>query len=376
MTVLQDVVRELDVVGLRLRKAIPRGNDHLLLEVEEASGSIHAGQWHRDHALSRSLARRTRDTCGESSCEVLAGSGVVIQRQGADHFLPALQRLAAQPASHLLTHRAGARGVVRNPDRSYSKVVRLDRLLVLASGLARPATAKLAVPRITSVRADSATITTSPLPGQTLHERLADASLTDHDLERDCRAIADAVRELHRTRTARPPAAQMRPSHDAAAEIEVTQRWLQSATDYGLLTTNVWVGPLARAAALLDGRPTPSVLVHRDLHDKQILLAADHPVGLLDLELVTTGETALDLANLLAHLELRVLQGHCTAARAAGCHRALLAGYDPDKAVLARLPGYLLTTRLRLSAVYAFRPVSAELSAALSEPSRYQEQLP
>ncbi|WP_396134697.1 phosphotransferase [Cellulomonas sp. ATA003] len=49
--------------------------------------------------------------------------------------------------------------------------------------------------------------------------------------------------------------------------------------------------------------------VHRDLHDKQLLVDGSGGIGLLDFDLAAAGEAALDLANLLVHLELRVHQG-------------------------------------------------------------------
>ncbi|MGH3386204.1 MAG: hypothetical protein ACRDO1_16625, partial [Nocardioidaceae bacterium] len=77
---------------------------------------------------------------------------------------------------------------------------------------------------------------------------------------------------------------------------------------------------------------------------------------LLDFDLAAAGEAALDLANLLVHLELRSVQGRCSVERANRCAVGVVEGYGPSKALLSRLPAYLLTTRIRLAAVYAFRP--------------------
>jgi aminoglycoside phosphotransferase (APT) family kinase protein len=91
----------------------------------------------------------------------------------------------------------------------------------------------------------------------------------------------------------------------------------------------------------------------------------DGVVGVLDLDLAATGEPALDLANLLVHLELRSLQGLCPGARARACAGAVVDGYDPGLDTWRRVSAYALTTRLRLAAVYAFRPGSAGIGRAL-----------
>ena len=66
------------------------------------------------------------------------------------------------------------------------------------------------------------------------------------------------------------------------------------------------------------------------------------------------GDPALDLANLLAHLDLRERQGLID--DAAPLRRAVLHGYGPGSALVKRLPGYEALARQRLAAVYAFRP--------------------
>ncbi|TFV53665.1 hypothetical protein E4P41_20890, partial [Geodermatophilus sp. DF01-2] len=98
----------------------------------------------------------------------------------------------------------------------------------------------------------------------------------------------------------------------------------------------------------------PAVPLHRDLHDRQVLVADDGSVGLLDFDLLAAGEPALDLANLLAHLSLRQHQGLVT--DAGPLRAAVLEGYRPAPAVAARVPVREAVTRLRLAAVYAFRP--------------------
>jgi len=96
--------------------------------------------------------------------------------------------------------------------------------------------------------------------------------------------------------------------------------------------------------------------VHRDLHVKQVLVTADGEVGVLDLDTLAKGDPAVDVANFLAHLELRSLQGHYSPDRAGLAAAAFVDGYRPDRALRARLTAYTAATRVRLACVYAFRP--------------------
>ncbi|MDP9445155.1 MAG: phosphotransferase, partial [Actinomycetota bacterium] len=123
---------------------------------------------------------------------------------------------------------------------------------------------------------------------------------------------------------------------------------------------------LCEAGRRLSGRPDETACLHRDLHDKQVLVDAHTcGVGMLDFDLLAAGEPALDLANLLVHLELRAMQGWCSPYRAQVCAAAVLDGYRPGPGVRRRLPGYDLTTRLRLVAVYGFRPPHRQAAARL-----------
>jgi aminoglycoside phosphotransferase len=84
------------------------------------------------------------------------------------------------------------------------------------------------------------------------------------------------------------------------------------------------------------------VLLHRDLHARQIFVST-HAIDLIDWDLAGVGDPALDLANLLTHIEQRWPDG------AASACAALLAGYgDAAVAALAeRLPLYRAFFHLR-----------------------------
>jgi len=114
--------------------------------------------------------------------------------------------------------------------------------------------------------------------------------------------------------------------------------------------------------------PGETGLCHRDLHDGQIIVAPKGP-AVLDFDLLCRADVALDPANLLAHLELRLLQGLNSAirlgireSRAAfldGLGRSDRGGFDE------RLSFYGASTFLRLSLLYALRPRWQHLSGIL-----------
>lgn len=110
-------------------------------------------------------------------------------------------------------------------------------------------------------------------------------------------------------------------------------------------------------------------LVHRDLHDGQFLVT-HAGLLLLDFDLLALGDTALDAANLLAHLRLRSLQGLAGAARpvVAEAGRALLDGLDHDQEpdFAGRLRWYQAATFLRLALVHGLRPVDRALAGPLT----------
>lgn len=367
-TLVHNIAADVASNGMALRKASPRGPDRLLLELTNGSGEVLAGQWHRDSTRGADIAARTRARGGAASVDVLEGTGIFVQRGGADRRLPALQHLVRRPGARLVAHRAERRGVVRNAAGDYTKAVRPGRLGEVTPAMVKVDPASLTIPRVTTFDAELGTLTTEALPGRTLQMRLADPALSDDELARDGKLIGSALRHLHAS-----PATFGRRPHTLLEELRAARRWLEPATEYSLITAECWQGELDRAAALLSGGTSVPVLVHRDLHDKQILIDDDHPVGMLDFDLATSGEPAVDLANLLVHLQLRSMQGSCSPERAAACGLGLLEGYACDRGLVDRLPAYALSTRLRLAAVYAFRATSTALLEHLLHPPPTKE---
>ena len=109
---------------------------------------------------------------------------------------------------------------------------------------------------------------------------------------------------------------------------------------------------------LASGDNGSRVLVHRDLHDKQLMWDGT-TLGLLDLDTATRGEAALDLGNLWAHIELRHVQGRLTRQDRDRILDLLGEVVAAAPTTLRRVVTHHRAARLRLAYVYAFRPQSA-----------------
>ena len=342
------------VVGgrtLTLRRAWPSSREHLVLEYLSPTGEVVAAQWHADPQRRHELVARSRQPVVD-----LGAAGVVLQPGGADRKLPALAAIAAQPGARLVSHRAERRAVVQRADGCYLKVVRPGRSEAVADAAARAGVAlrdRAEVPRLLDHDAERGVLVWSTLGGTTLHERGREAA-TDRGWAEAWRSSGRVLRALH---DAAPAGLRTR---DTEVEVRAVTRWLAPARALGLLPD----GPDPEA-------PPPAgpdvVTLHGDLHDKQLVVDPSRRgarVGLLDLDELSAGEPAIDLANLLVHLELRVLQGLDPAA-ADVARAALLDGWQPDPEVRARAAVLSDLVRLRLAGLYAFRPPWRRLAREL-----------
>ena len=294
---------------LTLRRGWPRGFELVALEYRAADGALVTGWWEP----------------GRSDRPAL-------QPYGVDRRLPGLRDALRESAATLISHRAGKRAVVR-VSGAFVKVVRPDRAAGIADA-ARRAAALVATPRVLGCDPARGLVRFAPAAGASLRDAPTPAALA---------AAGQALRALHDG--ARPSAA----VHDAAAEAAVVRRWVGAFVGHG-----AWHPAAGEALAqlprvlsgLLRAPGTPLVALHRDLHDGQVLVSAHGAVTLLDLDTLAIGEAALDLANLLVHVELT----------RPGAGEELLDAYDPPPAVRDRLDAYAAATRLRLACVHAFRP--------------------
>jgi aminoglycoside phosphotransferase (APT) family kinase protein len=336
---------------LRLRRAWPDGPGRLTCEHLAADGALLAGQTGAD------LARIVEQTRRRGPAALLdAPAPLLLQARGADRRLDALGAVLAEPGAQLLVHRAERRAVVRT-NGTYVKVVRPkrgERLARTARAAERAARdAPFATAAVVAARPEAGVVRFAALSGRTLHDALPTA-----DAAAAAGAAGAALRGLHDL-----PAPAGVPLHDGAAAAGELERWS------GALRAHARPGSPAGALADAVAERAPEVgdrlralraetgLVHRDLHDKQVLVGAGGAVGLLDFDTLAAGDAALDLANLLVHLDLRALQGHCSADAARAAREAVLAAYAPSEALAGRAAVYAAATRLRLVCVYAFRPV-------------------
>lgn len=328
----------------------PRSHTHVLLELDTPSGSRGA-EWWAD-------ARSAHEAAGHlPAAQVL--DGVLIHPRTCDPELPRFaERLAA--GEQVVVHRPGRRAVLRagHPQAPFTKVTRRRR-------------APDAVARHTSVQAvigaDARTapildhgpdwISTGALPGRTLLALGRDASVSGAELAGAWHMLGRALQALHAASPDRAP--QLDDWHGPTHEVATTRRWLDPVLGWGMLPQ---IDPAGIDALLAPLQEVPcgqvrTGLLHRDLHDQQVLIAPGHwRPGLLDLDTAAWGEPALDVANVLAHLDLRVRQDLLTPWRAAAAREAFLGALGPDSTTWSRVGAYLMAARLRLSAVYALRP--------------------
>lgn len=355
---------------LKLRRASPGRHGRVLLEYVAPSGEVVAGQvvvgtdGAPDEAGARRLATATRGHAAAPNDVGIAAPGVVLQARGADRRLPGLTPLLARPGASPVSHRPERRAVVRlsaTRRTRYAKVVRLGRApAVVAAARAAGRATGVRLPALVRSEPDTGVILWEALPGRVLHEMAAGAAATD--LTAAGRAVGRTLRALHegadRSRLDR---------HGVADEVAVLERWVGAVARHDPARGSRLWARLSRVCGALTGPDTAPVAVHRDFHDKQVLVAADGTLGLLDVDTLALGDAALDVANLLVHLELRALQGRLTPARSEALAAAFVDGYDPDPPVLARVGPYAAATRLRLACVYAFRPVPESVVDALAE---------
>ncbi|MDN5716416.1 MAG: aminoglycoside phosphotransferase family protein [Janibacter sp.] len=358
MTPFGRVVSEVGHRGLTLVRAHPRA-DRLHLDLRDEVGHRVIGQWIADAGEAERIMTATQRVA-PGQVERLGGH-LVLQHGGADRRLTALAPLVAAGAE-LVVHRPERRAVVRATDGDqqtvWTKVVRSRRAADLVRRMrAAAAVPGLTAPDVTAWDEQTGTIALSTLPGTPLHDLLT-GDLTD-----DVAAgVGRAVATLHgATGPALDGATTHRPS--AEVEVEATLDLLDLARRHRALTpreANAIERDIAQAATriMTVGPPPTPALTHRDLHDKQLLVDGDR-VGMLDVDMLAPGDPALDLGNLLAHLDLRVAQGWTTEATARRVADGVLEAHAPDGRTATAAQAYRSLTHARLRALYAFRPGDA-----------------
>lgn len=237
-------------------------------------------------------------------------SGLVLRRPGLDERLPGLRVLhdagfAREVVAHLvgtdpgpvrtrlMAHRLGKRAVVRidaSTGRFYA------RLRAIKSGEGETRQARhLAVWEALGPHVPLAVpepLGTRPEIGLSLFGELAGAA---PDFGRDHRAVAGALAALQGL-----PLGAL-PVHSGADEARILRGWHDRCGRY-LPDLSDGIGCLvSRSCSELEAGSGPLRPCHRDLHEKQVLVARGR-AGILDFDTLSLADPALDAGNLLAHL--------------------------------------------------------------------------
>ena len=163
------------------------------------------------------------------------------------------------------------------------------------------------------------------------------------------------------------------PAFGPPDEMAVLDRWATRVGDAAGDLPVGWRDLRASLGLLVDDMIPPALVpCHRDLHDRQMLLT-EEGIALLDFDMLCRADSALDPANLLAHVSLRTLQGLNPDGDegVAACRAALLGDRERDDADFRRRRlFYEAATFLRLALVYAVRPRWWHLSPALLDQGR------
>ncbi len=292
-----------------------------------------------------SLTFETIDELGRLRAgEVTADSEVKLADYGVDPKLPELNPQLDGP---IVVHRLHRRAVVLGADR-VTKLLRAGRAEAVVQATQRFAALSsatgLAVPEVLSH--SEARVDFSLLPGISLHD-LGATGMAAWEY------FAGAWPELL-TRQAELP------RHTGTQEAEVLQQWYQRVVDFQALPEIDQLRPLVeRTCRELAATPGPLVIVHRDLHDKQLIWDG-RSLGVIDLDTAALGEAALDLGNLLAHVDLRGIQGLWPDSLRTQITEVLTTVVAAAPTTAARLASYYRAALLRLACVYAFRPQASQ----------------
>lgn len=261
---------------------------------------------------------------------------------GEDRKLPSFQ----VDTGELLVHRYGKRAVVRSGD-VITKHLRPGKAHAVAekSIQIRSACRRIGLGAAQVVDHDDSSVTFALLPGRSVHT-LGDDALPawQQFLE-----LWPKWQELNVAGL---------PMFSALDEAETLRTWVGHAVQHEVTYSD----EIEEAAEIVCDRlirdmPEPGApghgLLHRDLHDKQLLWDGE-ALSVLDVDTAAYGEVALDIGNLTTHVRLRALQGVLSP----DCAKQVLDGLEA-LAPQERTKVYADSAALRLACVYAFRPTAA-----------------
>lgn len=271
----------------------------------------------RDAALARALDRDRM----ERAIRAAGGTGIRLSQPELLRDRPGRRALIAyRGQTDTGPFEAYGKLRVKGPDRRTPALHNHLR----AAGL----TGDTAVPRVLGLLPEAGLWLQERVHGQVLGDLLRPGA--------DPAPAAAAGRALARLHLTRPPADNLRRPHwTLEAEVAV----MRDALTRAALAHPHLRGTLARLADDLGAQtlglaPVAATPIHRDYYPDQVIIAPDR-TWLLDLDLYTTGDPAIDVANFIAHLretELRLWKG---AGRLKAQEEAFLQGYTQ----LAPVPG-------------------------------------
>jgi thiamine kinase-like enzyme len=212
------------------------------------------------------------------------------------------------------------------------------------------------VPEVVGILPDVRLVVQRHVDGTSVYDSLRAGSLTAAHLA----ATARAARALHHAPVGMPR------QHTWHDELDVVRGAVDRSSLAGDARNAAHTVCATLACASVDRQPR-FVPVHRDFYDKQVLVTPGG-ITVIDFDTASASYPELDVANFVAHLWLRSLQGYVQVDRAAEYALSFVASYlDGGTLDGARYRLTLATTWLRLAAVYAMRPLWHQLSPALVE---------
>ncbi len=189
--------------------------------------------------------------------------------------------------------------------------------------------------------------------GSSLHDLLRQDLVSPEEMAQVARSLA----ALH----AMTPS-EVDKLHQPEDEVRLVRDWTDLvSTLFPALAPDLAAATEAIAAACPAAGRAARRFIHRDFHDKQVLLGA--PPVFLDLDTACFGDAETDLGNFAAHMILRDLQWRGRG-RCAALADAFLSAY-PGPIEPSRVAWYRRATLLRLACVYAVRPGGRDLSQPL-----------
>ncbi len=331
--------------------------------------------------------RRQQISRGEDDIRIglLAESGMVLQFSGLDERIDGLKLLrspnefdhlhlkfiqgsfggAVQP--ELLAHRLHRRAVIRFTSdgcRDANSVVfkfyknnsiKLDRVTSILRFMRESGfgpSSHIMVPQLLGITPEWSGFAMTNSPGQTIYE------LPDETLLSGMTLAGEALGKIHRLPL------RLDAKFGPQEELNLLAHWvdLTAAIAPALrpLLLKKFTTVSKRLASCMSFTPT---LIHRDFHEKQILLDGDSG-HLVDFDTICNGDPAIDYGNFLAHLKLAELQERLDAGK---CAEAFAGGYKlaNERSANHHAAAYEAATYLRLSCIYFFNTRWRHLSPAL-----------